>query len=57
MPEERTSPSDGWRAVYREMNVSASAEATACPDCGDDSTLVRADTYWCPTHGTFAARG
>lgn len=55
MPDERESPSGGWREVYREMNVSTDVEeATArCPDCGRTSQNVARDVYDCEDHGLF----
>lgn len=55
MPDERTSPSAGWRTVYGEMGASTDYEADTldCPDCGDDSPRVREATFWCPNHGTW----
>ncbi|WP_254537856.1 hypothetical protein [Halomarina litorea] len=55
MPDERSSPSGGWREVYREMGVSTRFEADSldCPDCGGDSPRLHGQTFWCPTHGTW----
>jgi len=57
MPEDDSSPSGGWKAVYAAMGVSTSAEADApsCPDCGEECLRVRVDRYRCPEHGTLAA--
>lgn len=56
MPEERTSPSGGWREVYGAMDASTDyepADTLDCPDCGDDSPRIREETFWCPNHGTW----
>ncbi|MFC7155097.1 hypothetical protein ACFQPA_06460 [Halomarina halobia] len=59
MPDERSSPSAGWREVYRAMDAPEPTDEDRrdCPDCGDDSPRVRGDTYWCPKHGTWRPRG
>ncbi|WP_132059034.1 hypothetical protein [Halorussus amylolyticus] len=55
MPDERESPSAGWRETYREMGADTSAEeATArCPDCGRACRNVTRDVYDCGEHGLF----
>jgi len=57
MPEERSSPSTGWRGVYAEMDVSTKFEGNSldCPSCGGDSPRLHGQTFWCPTHGTWEA--
>lgn len=57
MTDERSSPSAGWRTVYREMGVSTDVEADAleCPDCGRDAPRVGRAVFWCPDHGRFDA--
>jgi len=55
MPDERDSPSAGWREVYRELDVDTGIEdATArCPDCGRTCSNVAGDAYDCAVHGLF----
>ncbi|MFC4551938.1 MULTISPECIES: hypothetical protein [Halorussus] len=55
MPDERKSPSGGWREVYREMDADPNAEEAVapCPDCGRACESLVADAYECPEHGIF----
>jgi hypothetical protein len=55
MPDERESPSAGWREVSREMGVDTDIEeATArCPDCERTCPNVAGDAYDCAAHGLF----
>ena len=57
MPDERESPSGGWREVYREMDADPNAEEAVapCPDCGAECSNLIADVYECPDHGVFRA--
>ncbi|WP_276280272.1 hypothetical protein [Halorussus caseinilyticus] len=59
MPDERESPSAGWREVYREMEAATNAEDATrpCPDCGRTCRNVLRDVYECPDHGVFRASG
>ena len=59
MPDERESPSAGWREVYREMGAATDAEDATrpCPDCGRTCGNVLRDAYECPDHGLFRASG
>ncbi|MFC4448583.1 hypothetical protein [Halorussus aquaticus] len=57
MPDERESPSAGWREVYHEMEASADVEDAThpCPDCGRTAENVARDVYDCEKHGLFRA--
>lgn len=57
MPDERESPSAGWREVYHEMEATTDAEDTThlCPDCGRTCENVLRDVYECEEHGVFRA--
>ncbi|WP_266079236.1 hypothetical protein [Haladaptatus caseinilyticus] len=56
MPDDRTSPSGGWREVYGAMEVDTSAEAPAnpCPDCGVESRCIFRRVFECDDHGVWA---
>ncbi|WP_227375010.1 hypothetical protein [Haladaptatus halobius] len=56
MPDERTSPSGGWKDVYESMDVETSAEGPAhpCPECGAESTRVFRRVFECEEHGVWA---
>ncbi|WP_134668461.1 hypothetical protein [Halorussus marinus] len=55
MPDERESPSAGWRGVCREMAVDTGIEAATarCPDCDRPCPNVAGDAYDCVAHGLF----
>ncbi|NEU58446.1 hypothetical protein [Halorussus sp. MSC15.2] len=57
MPDERQSPSAGWREVYHEMEATADVEDAThpCPDCGRTAENVARDVYDCEEHGLFRA--
>lgn len=55
MPDERESPSAGWRDVCREMDAATDVEEATrrCPDCGRTCPNVLRDVYECDDHGLF----
>ncbi|MFB9805476.1 hypothetical protein ACFFQF_08935 [Haladaptatus pallidirubidus] len=56
MPDERTSPSSGWKEVYDAMETDTSAESPAnpCPTCGSESNRVFQRVFECEEHGVWA---
>lgn len=53
MPDDRSSPSAGWREVYAEMGVDTSIEddEEACPECGRRSPRIYRTVFHCERHG------
>lgn len=58
MPDERSSPSGGWRSVYDAMETDTSVEPSerSCPDCGRPSEHLFRDVYHCDEHGYWNDR-
>lgn len=59
MPDERESPSGGWREVYDEMDAETRIEDAThrCPTCGHDCSNVVRNVYDCAEHGLFRVSG
>lgn len=55
MPDERESPSTGWREVCEAMDADTAVEEPthSCPDCARTCENVLRDVYECPEHGVF----
>lgn len=57
MPDDRESPSGGWRTVYAELGADPDVEEAThpCPDCCRTCEHVLRDVYECTDHGVFRA--
>lgn len=55
MPEERSSPSAGWRAVYAAMGAAAAAEGATVRERAGDGRRAR-DAATDPSSGSSARR-
>lgn len=57
MPDDRDSPSAGWREVYEAMSVDPDVEPDdrPCPECGESGDRVLDAIYVCGDHGAWRA--